>query len=81
MKKLKIVHSLELRLGIVQRWVPESVEWQETARLVVMRKYQRALDHLEGLVVARMFEMTKTNHAHTGQCTVLLQHSKAGILS
>ena len=35
-----------------------------------MRKYQRALDHLEGLVVAQMFEMTKANHVHTGQCTL-----------
>lgn len=66
-KKLEAVQSLEVRLGISERWVPEGLEWQETARLVVMRKYQRSLDHLEGLVVARMFEMTKMNRAHTGQ--------------
>ena len=69
-KKLEIVHTLELQLGILHCWVPESLEWQETAWLVVMWKYQRALDYLEGLVVAQMFEITKANCAHTGQCTL-----------
>lgn len=65
-KKLEIVQSLELQLGIEERWASDGLEWQETARLVVMRKYQRALDHLEGLIVVRMFEMTKMNRAQTG---------------
>lgn len=65
-KRLEVVQSLELRLEISERWAADSVEWQETARMVVMRKYQRALDHLEGLIVARMFEMTKVNRAQTG---------------
>ena len=69
-KKLEIVHTLELQLGILHHWVLESLEWQETAQLVVMQRYQWALDHLEGLVVAWMFEMTKANCAHTGQCTL-----------
>ena len=32
-----------------------------------MRKYQRSLDNLEGLVVARIFELTKMNRSQTGE--------------
>jgi hypothetical protein len=39
-----------------------------TGGLVTMRKYQRALDHLEGLIVACMFELTKMNMSQTGKC-------------
>lgn len=65
-KKLKVVQSLELQLEISKCWATDSVEWKETARMVVMCKYQRALDHLEGLIIARMFEMSKANHSQTG---------------
>lgn len=57
---------LELKLEINQGWEPEGEEWQRTGRLVAMRKYQRALDVLEGLIVARMFELTKMNRSQTG---------------
>jgi hypothetical protein len=61
------VQGLELKLDISQRWQPENEEWQRTGRLVAMRKYQRALDVLEGLIVARMFELTKMNRSQTGK--------------
>jgi hypothetical protein len=63
------VQVLELKLDITQRWEPEGEEWQRTGRLVAMRKYQRALDVLEGLIVARMFELTKMNRSQTGTVT------------
>lgn len=69
-RDLKAVQALELKLGIVHRWTPESAEWQEAGRLVAMRKYQRALDILEGLIVARMFELTKMNQSKTGLCLI-----------
>jgi hypothetical protein len=65
-KDLAAVHSLELRLGIIAHWVPGSPEWEEAGRLVSMQKYQRSLDNLEGLVVARIFELTKMNRSQTG---------------
>lgn len=65
-KALLVVQSLELRLGIEERWRPESAEWTHVGKLVAMRKYQRALDVLEGLIVARMFELTKMNRSQTG---------------
>jgi hypothetical protein len=66
-KDLKAVQALELRLEIDARWQPQGVEWQNVGRMVAMRKYQRALDVLEGLVVARMFELTKMNRSQTGR--------------
>ncbi|KAF7975808.1 hypothetical protein HWV62_8495 [Athelia sp. TMB] len=61
-----IVQSLELRLGIQERWTREMSAFQETRRMVAMREYQRALDSLEGLVVARIFELTRMNRAGMG---------------
>jgi hypothetical protein len=66
-KDLKIVQDLERRLDIIVRWEPGSAEWLNTSKLVAMRKYQRALDQLEGLIVARMFELTKMNMSQTGK--------------
>jgi hypothetical protein len=65
-KDLRVVQELETRLGVVKRWDLGSPEWQRAGELVAMRRYQRALDHLEGLIVARMFELTKMNMSQTG---------------
>lgn len=66
-KNMRLVQALECKLEIVTRWVPEDAEWQRAGRLVVNRKYQRALDRLEGLIVAHIFELTKMNRAGTGE--------------
>ncbi|KAH7917124.1 hypothetical protein BV22DRAFT_1135675 [Leucogyrophana mollusca] len=63
---LKVVQELERKLGVDRHWVPEDAEWQSAGRLVAMQKYQRVLDVLEGLIVARMFELTKINRSQTG---------------
>ncbi|KAG1881001.1 hypothetical protein F4604DRAFT_1879890 [Suillus subluteus] len=65
-RNLKLVQALECKLDIITRWVPDDGEWQRVGRLVANRKYQRALDRLEGLVVARIFELAKMNKAGTG---------------
>ena len=65
-KNLRLVQDLENKLGISRRWVPGDPEWEDAERLVSNRKYQRAIDHLEGLVVARIFELSKMNRAGTG---------------
>ncbi|KAI6116970.1 hypothetical protein EDD17DRAFT_1477623 [Pisolithus thermaeus] len=64
-KDLKVVQELEGRLGITRCWVPEDKEWQAAARLVANRKYQRALDNVERLVVSRIFELSKMNQSGT----------------
>jgi hypothetical protein len=75
-RNLKIVQMLEYKLEIARRWVPEDVEWQSVGRLVANRKYQRALDHLEGLIVARIFELSKMNRAGTGKS---LYYTQTGV--
>lgn len=63
------VQALELRMGIKgaeERWKHGSEEWEKAKNLVTMAKYQRALDKLEGLIVARLFELTKLNMSRTG---------------
>ena len=66
-KDLSAVQALEVRMGIIERWIPGSPEGNEAAKLLHMRKYQRALDVLEGLVVARVFELSKMNRSQTGK--------------
>jgi len=65
-KHLQSVQDLEKKLEITQRWKVGSLEWRAAAKLVAMHKYQKALDNLEGLVVARIFELTKMNMSQTG---------------
>jgi hypothetical protein len=65
-KLLCVVHDLELKLGITERWQRGSAKWSATKKMVANRTYQRCLDRLEGLVVARMFELTKMNQSKTG---------------
>ena len=66
-KVLATVHDLETKLGIMERWSPLSAKWTATAEMVAKRTYQRSLDQLEGLVVSRMFELTKMNQSQTGE--------------
>jgi hypothetical protein len=56
-----------LKLGIKQPWQPQSTEWQSASKLVATRKYQQALDVLEGLIVSWMFKLTKMNRSQTGK--------------
>ncbi|KAJ7067709.1 hypothetical protein B0H15DRAFT_794140 [Mycena belliarum] len=63
---LLAVQDLEVRMGLAHRWVPDSEEWREAAIMVQRRRYQRALDELQGLIVARLFELTKMNMSGTG---------------
>ena len=65
-RDLVVVQDLEVMLGVVDRWVPESPEWKAAALMVGKRRYQRCLDDLEGLIVSRMFELTKMNMSQTG---------------
>ncbi|KAJ3964378.1 hypothetical protein EV361DRAFT_812184 [Lentinula raphanica] len=60
------VQALEMKLDIRMRWMPDSEEWRAAKDLVHKAKYRRALDKLEGLVVARLFELSKMNMSHTG---------------
>ena len=58
---LRMVQELEGKLRVDVRWMPNDRDWQAAAKLVAEREYRRALDHLEGLIVARLFELLKMN--------------------
>ncbi|KAK7007335.1 hypothetical protein R3P38DRAFT_3281563 [Favolaschia claudopus] len=66
MKTLRDVQDLEVRLGITLRWESEGEAWIAAATMLRNRRFQRAIDQLEGLVVARMFELAKVNLCDTG---------------
>jgi hypothetical protein len=57
---------MERQLEITTRWIPGCEEWKSTQHLLDLRNYNRALDHLEGLIVSRLFELTKMNMSGTG---------------
>lgn len=69
---LEVVTDLEMRMDIAVRWTPGSGKWLATEALLERRNYQKALDRLESLVVARMFELTKMNMSQTGEFYILL---------
>ncbi|KAF9046183.1 hypothetical protein BJ165DRAFT_1345868, partial [Panaeolus papilionaceus] len=77
--RLSAVQTMEKRAGIAVRWTRDSEKWRETEQRVVLRQYQRSLDTLEGLVVARMFELTKMNMSQTGYS--LRKHIAAALKS
>jgi hypothetical protein len=70
-KVLAAVHDLKDRLDITARWIPGDEKWEAVATMVRRRRYQRALDHLQGLIISRMFELAKCNMSGTGKfCSV-----------
>jgi hypothetical protein len=66
---LKDVIALEVKLGIANRWQPSDAPYIETAKYISMRKYHRALDNLQRLVVQRLFELHKLNLSQSGAIT------------
>ncbi|KAJ3912126.1 hypothetical protein F5877DRAFT_54492 [Lentinula edodes] len=65
-KILADVHALESKLDVRVRWTEGSKEWDEAGALVMGAKYRRALDKLEGLLVSRIFELSRLNISGTG---------------
>jgi hypothetical protein len=66
-KAMAAVHDLEGRLDITVRWIPGDEKWEAVVVMVCRRRYQRALDHLQGLIISRMFELAKCNMSGTGK--------------
>lgn len=58
--------QLEAALDIARRWTPLDPEYVEAATYIRERKYKRALDKLQKLVIQRLFELHKLNIAQTG---------------
>jgi hypothetical protein len=60
------VHEMEVSMGIQRRWEATDDEYIEMTKYIATRKYHRALDELQRLVVQRLFELHKLNLAQTG---------------
>jgi hypothetical protein len=68
---VQAAEDLEVRLGITTRWTEGSEEWKGAMEKLRKRDYHRALDHVEQLLVSRIFELLKMNLSHTGAPTFL----------
>ena len=67
---LKDVVEMEVNLAITTRWQPSSAEYINAVQYLGRRKYEKALDHLQKLVVQRLFELHRMNQSRNGtsQC-------------
>ncbi|KAG2157044.1 hypothetical protein DEU56DRAFT_867153 [Suillus clintonianus] len=59
------VTSVEVKMGIANRWQPSSPEYQATLKYMSNHQYQCALDNLQRLVVQRLFELQRLNISQT----------------
>ena len=66
-KDLRAVQNMEMKMGIVEHWVPDSLEWKAAAAKVLMHWYQQCINSLEGLIMVHMFELTKMNMSQSGE--------------
>ena len=63
---LKEVVEMEVKLSITTRWQPSSPEYINAVQYLGRRKYEKALDHLQKLVVQQLFELHKMNQSQNG---------------
>ncbi|TRM55359.1 hypothetical protein BD626DRAFT_418394 [Schizophyllum amplum] len=61
-----VVADFEVQHNVEARWLPDSTDYQAATKVVHQRRYRRALDNLERLVIQRFFELTKLNQSGVG---------------
>ncbi|KAI0075583.1 hypothetical protein K474DRAFT_1761098, partial [Panus rudis PR-1116 ss-1] len=68
---LSEVINMEIRMNISpsERWNPTTPQYVATLKYLEERKYQRALEKVQRLVIQRLFELHKLNLAQTGELT------------
>ena len=68
--RLKVISTeVEMNIAESDRWQVNDPRYLEVTRYSDTREYQRSLDHLQKLVVQRLFELQKLNIAGTGALT------------
>lgn len=65
---MNVADDHERRMEITERWTPNMPQYQDAVKYVKNREFIRAVEVLEGLVVQRLFELSKANLASTGKC-------------
>jgi hypothetical protein len=63
--------QLEDKMNIRSRWTPSSPEYQKTLSYISTRKFHKAADKLQNLVIKRLFELHRLNLSQTGRSTSL----------
>jgi hypothetical protein len=63
---LHAVDDLEIKLGITERWTAMNEKYQHALTKLNHQCFIKAVDTLEGLVVQRLFELSKANLSGTG---------------
>ncbi|KAL0063208.1 hypothetical protein AAF712_009906 [Marasmius tenuissimus] len=63
------IHFYETQMKVDKRWEEGSDEWNRAMAMAEMKDYQGAIDKLEALVVARIFELSKMHMAGTDEAT------------
>lgn len=69
-KLIADIQALEGKLEIFMCWTSECTEWRDAEKSVVEASYWKALDKLEAMLVAQIFEMSRLNIAGTGMSLV-----------
>ncbi|KAG1752328.1 uncharacterized protein EDB91DRAFT_1243104 [Suillus paluster] len=64
--QLNVVEDFECRHSIMEWWLPHDPKYVQAARYSQERQFIRLVEELEGLVVQRLFELSKANLAGTG---------------
>ncbi|KAG2120252.1 hypothetical protein DEU56DRAFT_747007 [Suillus clintonianus] len=64
--QMNVVEDFERRHGINRRWEVSDPHYQQAHQYSGQRRFVRAVEELEGLVVQRMFELSKANLSSTG---------------
>ncbi|KAG2738160.1 hypothetical protein P692DRAFT_201731710, partial [Suillus brevipes Sb2] len=75
--EMNVVDDIEHRMGITERWHPQDVKYQEGLAYLTNWRFIQAVEHLQGLVIQRLFELAKANIAGTGY--KLRQHISSAI--
>jgi hypothetical protein len=65
------VDETERQLGVETRWTPEDPRYIAALSFINNRTFIGVVEHLEGLVVQRLFELSKANLASTGESDIL----------
>ena len=71
---IQFVQVLEAKLN-TPCWIADGPECIAAMKLLCMCKYQCSLDHLEGLIVAHIFKLSKANWSQTGKFFIFLSYS------
>ena len=64
--------EIEQQIGIEEHWSVEDPHYLDALKYIHNPTFIGVVEHLEGLVVQRLFELLKANLAATGVCFLLL---------